>query len=241
MALRREHIYAVKNILSRGPASDDDRLSERLIGHMLNTSRAILLKRKMDKERSVNETNYQVICLPLTLSNFADCPNCNLPNLTNCQIMKSTMAIPRPITTRWGMSIRVRKIDGTIISPLNMTNKKYSQYSLASNTSIGWLLQGSTLFVIGPTHIPLVLLEVVLENPEDISSLDPCANVNSLTTPCFMLDEDFPIDPDLVMPMYQLTIQLLGYANSMIEDKVNDSSDPNVLQKQRNSNSDQAG
>jgi hypothetical protein len=95
-------------------------------------------------------------------------------------------------------------------------------------------MQGSTLIVVGPTHIPLVLIEGVFENPETISALDPCANPLDInTSPCSMLDEDFPIDPDLVLPMYELTIRLLGYANTVLEDKINDSSTPNGLQRQR--------
>jgi hypothetical protein len=99
MGTRREHIYAVKNIINNGPASDDNRLSDRLIGHMLNTSRSVLLKRKMDKERTANESNYQVICVPLVSASYADCPNCNLPNLP-CTLMKSTISIPKTILTR---------------------------------------------------------------------------------------------------------------------------------------------
>lgn len=126
MDSRREHIYAVQNVLQRGPASDDNRISVRLIGHFLEVSRAILLKRKMDKERTANESNYQVICVPLVQGSYADCPNCNLPSI-GCTIMKSTYQLPEPILTRWGMSYRVRKIDGTIIAPYNLTNNKYAK------------------------------------------------------------------------------------------------------------------
>ena len=44
MAKLREHIYAVKNILERGLASDDSRLSEKLIAFLLKTARSQLIK-----------------------------------------------------------------------------------------------------------------------------------------------------------------------------------------------------
>ena len=139
------------------------------------------------------------------------------------------------------MTYRIRKIDGTLLPYYNMTNKKFSKFSLTANNTktIGWFMQGSRLFVVGSTKLPLVIIEAVFENPEDIENFAACPdNPITITSPCSFLDEEFPIDPDLVFPMYELTIKLLGYTNYFVEDKVNDSSAPRAIPMRQKSSKD---
>lgn len=91
------HVYAVKDILSRGVASKDFRLSDRLISHFLQVARAKLIEQKIDKYHFVSEQSYQNWCVTLELSDFHNC--CNGPSL-DCKVLKSTSVIPKFLNSR---------------------------------------------------------------------------------------------------------------------------------------------
>jgi hypothetical protein len=93
-----EHIYAIQNILNNGVASDDHRLPNALVGHYLKINRAVLIKRKLDKERILSNNNYYSICVPLELAPYQDC--CMVDDDVNCKLLKSTIKIPRSISAR---------------------------------------------------------------------------------------------------------------------------------------------
>lgn len=92
-----EHIYAIKNILSHGPTSDDFSYSDRLILHFLQVSRGILVEQKIDKYYYISEQTYQDWCATLELSSFHDC--CNGPDL-DCKVLKSTLPLPKFLNSR---------------------------------------------------------------------------------------------------------------------------------------------
>lgn len=93
-----EHIYAIKNVLAHGAASDDFNLSDRLIAHYLQVARARLIEQKIDKYYYISEQSYQDLCLDLALSSFHDC--CDIPELEECKIMKSVMEVPKFLNSR---------------------------------------------------------------------------------------------------------------------------------------------
>lgn len=92
-----EHVYAVKNILSHGPAADDFNFSDRLIAHFLQISRARLIEQKANKYNFISEQSYQDLCLDLTLSNYHNC--CKADEI-DCKIMKSVIQIPKFLNTK---------------------------------------------------------------------------------------------------------------------------------------------
>ena len=94
-----EHIYAVKNLLDRGPSSQSFRFTNRLIAHFLKVSRSLLLKRKLDSEKQISENNRQKFCLRLEKKDYADCPDCNIPDF-DCNLLRGVVKLPNSIRTR---------------------------------------------------------------------------------------------------------------------------------------------
>lgn len=92
-----DHVYATKNLFSRGVASDDFPLSNRLIAHFLQIGRALLIEQKTDKYHFISEQSYQSLCVNLELSQFHNC--CNDVEL-ECRVLKSTIAIPKFLNSR---------------------------------------------------------------------------------------------------------------------------------------------
>lgn len=221
MATLLEHVYAIHNIKANGPVSDDHPYSDTLVAHFLKLGRSLLLKRKLDKYHPISELSYQIICIELQESDYNNC-NCDFIDLPDCKILRSKCRIPKDIVLRWGTSIQAKFLDGRIISASNPTRNSYSQYSITNaNKHIGWFIEDGYVYLINDKVIPFILLKAVWEDPEQV--LNFCAAcVSQDNYPCDN-NTDFPIDAELVQPMYELTLQLLEHASTQPRDNENNS------------------
>lgn len=211
------HVYAVKNILAHGSPSDDFSFSNRLIAHLLQVSRSRLIEQKADKYNFISEQSYQSLCVDLAKASFHNC--CEAP-ATDCQVLKSTIEIPRFLNTRSGNHLKVMDLEGTTINEYSLTSSKYSQYSLIG-PQVGWFMHDNHLYVINNSFIETVLLNALFDNPQEINELS-CPVDEDCTD--FMAQE-FPIDSDLVDPMYKMTIQMLVGSMELPKDLEQDAKD----------------
>lgn len=199
-----EHVYAIQNLINKGPRSDDASYSLRLVAHFLKVARALLTEQKADKYHHISEQSFQSLCLDLELSDYHNC--CAGPNF-KCKLLKSVKKLPKFLNTRWGDFSKVTTLDGTVISKTSFTLNKLSKYSLTNkNPKLGWFIHDGHLYVINNTDLSKVLLSSLFDDPEQIDSL----NCESSDAPCpDLMGNEFPIDPDLVAPMYKLTLEYL--------------------------------
>jgi len=153
---------------------------------------------------------------------YADCPGCNLPQ-TGCKLYRSKIKIPRSIVVKHKDTYRVRSITGEILSRFTITNKQYASYSLANEESEGWFIVGEYLYYLSESPKLLVLLELIPEDPEEVTNLDPCQDPTK-DAPCILSSEEtFPVDGDLVQPMYQMTLDIMLSTSNLARDDVNNS------------------
>lgn len=146
MATKLEHVYAIRNIIDRGPASDDTRLSNRLIEHYLKSARALLIKRKLDKQYDISVLNYQTLCVPLELKTYYDCSCVDMDLFPDCKLLRSTCKIPKDIVGRWSTSLQVKTITGSVLSHTPITRNDLAKYSLANKTpKTGWFIENGYL------------------------------------------------------------------------------------------------
>lgn len=221
-----QHVYAIKNLLAHGTPSDDFSFSNRLIAHYLQVSRAFLIEKKIDKYNIISEQSYQDLCLELTPSNFHNC--CDfIVEQDDCEIMKSTVELPKFLNSRWGNFIRVTDLAGSTIPEITVMQKKYLEYALnpANKTQTGWFMHNNHLYVINNSFLSKVLLNALFDNPAEIHDLN--CNVTESNCNDFQ-DEEFPIDSDLVQPMYSLTLEYLTRAMQLPQDVENDAADQTI-------------
>jgi hypothetical protein len=65
------------------------------------------------------------------------------------------------------------------------------------------------------------MARAVWENPEELDGFCGC-NTNPDAVACSdSKTEQYPIDPDLVIPMYKMTLELLGVTYEFPEDREN--------------------
>lgn len=215
------HVYALKNLLTKGVASDDFSLSNRLIAHYLQISRALLIERKTDKYHFISEQSYQSLCVNLELSQFHNC--CNDVTL-ECKVLKSTTKLPKFLNSRWGNFLKVMDLTGIVIPEFSRTSDALSKYALVTPKE-GWFLHDNYLYIVNSKVLETVLLNALFEDPQEIHDLN-CPNKSG---ECLdFMESEFPIDSDLVEPMYEITFKMLTRSFSIPKDNENDSSDTQI-------------
>lgn len=218
------HIYAIKNVLNNGPSSISTTFTDRLVAHYLQVTRAVLLERKIDKYYFISEQSYQSLCVDLEESSFHNC--CNTPDL-DCKVLKSINSIPKFLNSRWGNHLKTMDLTGTVIPEFNLTNDKYSQYALIK-PSTGWFIHDNHLYIINNKHLSKVLLNALFNDPEEIYNVNCPDNTGEICKGYY--EDEFPIDSDLIDPMYRMTIDLLTQAFRMPNDTENNAKNVETVQ-----------
>jgi len=220
------HVYAIKNLLNHGPASDDFNYSDRLIAHFLQVARAKLIEQKADKYNFIAEQSYQDLCVDLELSNYHGC--CGAAEL-DCKIMKSTLEIPKFLNSRWGNFLKVTDLEGTVIPELNLTQSKLSKYGLAPSTT-GWFLSNNHIYIVNNKMLTKILLNALFDDPDSVHKKN-CPDQPDGSTCVSFLNTEFPIDSDLVSPMYELVIKFLMLTSANdLENNARDTQKVQVVQ-----------
>lgn len=220
----KEHIYAIKNIISKGTSSDDLRITNRLIQHYFTLARNMLIKRRIDKNNHISESNYQSICIPLALATYDQCTG--VPSDINCQVLRSTCKLPKEIISKWDTTIKARFIDFTEI-PRGTPNKtKYAKYSLTNQNSPYYFLKDEHLFLLTSKPIKTIILRGIWEDPTNLTLNCTLQSENNFS--CHSQDDEFPLDSDLVLDTYKATLEALGIAYKFPEDTKGDSQDVQV-------------
>lgn len=103
------------------------------------------------------------------------------------------------------------------------------------SNNLGWFVSNKYLYILtDKKDLPIVIVESVFEDPEEVANLPVCQNTESGNA-CIDYTESnrFAIDAELVFPMYQMTLEFMGIGMNAPEDKLLNSSEPqtsNVIQ-----------
>lgn len=220
----REHVYAIKNLLSGGPASDDYQYSNRLIAHFLQVARTLLIEQKANKYVPISPQSYQSWCVSLEKGSYHNC--CDTPS-SNCQLLKSTIKIPKFLSTRFGDLAKVTDLNGVPISKTSPTIQRLSKYSITNKQpKVGYFIHDNYLYIVANKSLTKVLLNNVFFDPSSIEALNCSIGEGNCKEP---FDSEFPIDADLIAPMYELTLKYL--TASIAKDYENDARFPDINSK----------
>lgn len=222
----QEHIYAIKNLMSHGMISDDFSYSNSLILHFLEVARAKLIEEKANKYFFISEQSFQSLCIDMEKGSFHNC--CSGPE-ENC-LLKSKEELPKTISVRFGTFIKVMDLYGNVISQGSPTLNKYFKFSITGKKAPMWFIHDNRLYILNNNSLDKVLINGIFSTP---SQPIETACTNGETALCVnYLDSEFPIDADLIDPMYKLTLTYLSLQNN--KDEKNDSTDNlSVPQPQR--------
>ena len=231
-----EHIYHIKEILSKGLPSDDFRLSNRHCYFIIKYIRAELIKQKLDTGRKVSPFNYQSIpCYKLEYKPITDCTCyttdckalqgvCNLPNIITDSSATSGLAIEGVWNIGLNQKYNYTSIDKLRNYKYTRTKKDSKTYFIHPNST------GQTLFVQDEPQLEVVFIKAIFEDPMVISELDCGACSKEDGSSCYdPLNDDFPMDASMVRVMYKMAYEeLLGIMMKMPNDGSNNAQDINL-------------
>lgn len=228
----RELIQRIQSLYSKGVHSDDSRLTSRHIYNKLLTTRSRLISQVAQKKQKVSQWNYQTLpCVELIKVPAHQCP-CIPP--IGCDILRSKYKLPKPLSGLSGSLIqnvtsidRSLKINEVSINALN--SQKGNKYTPAK---ISYFIQEGYLYISTPSKIEVVSVIALFEDPIEVKQFKNLCDTD--TPPCVnYLEEDFPIDNDLIDALIELSVQeLLQVFSQGTEDRRNDSGDESNPQQQ---------
>lgn len=223
MATSREHIYAILNIYNAGPSSDDSIIPEPLVLHYMNVTRSLLLKRKADKG-ALSDRNKQSFCLDLVPSKFFDC-SCIMPE-HNCIILRARQPLPEYLSTKDKALIEVRLLDGTVLNQTSYTTLKKASFSRTGENKISWFIFNSFLYVVGSLKLEKIVVSGVFDDPLSVSKFVNCEEGGS----CYDDLSAYPIEPDLIHPMYTMVLDMIIPTKNLPQDDENNARNSTIVQ-----------
>lgn len=206
--LVKDIIQRVQSLYSKGVQSDDTRLSNRHIYNKMVTVRSKLLSQEAKKKQKISQWNYQTLtCIELITVPAHECP-C-LPTL-GCEVLRSKYELPEPLTGLNGSLIEwVRTIEKSIkidyISINALNAQKGNKYTAKK---LQYFIENGYLYISTPSKLKVVSLKAVFEDPIVADTFenycDTCEDCNKCVD---YLEENFPIDNDMLDTLVELTVQ----------------------------------
>lgn len=206
--------------------SDDAYYTEEHVLFLASKMRALLLERKYRNTRnqtydSMSADNVQVICLGLE-------PTEMLPSCCGGMWLKSTVKIPKLLGV---YEPRIGTLSGLVHSVLTFIpaermpyvgyNKWLRNIIYAARDTDGYLyLNGANAQFL---NLESVRLSGVFANPEEASALNCDGNNND--TPCDIMDQEFPLEDDLIPSCIELVVQELAGPRYAPDDMENNDRD----------------
>ena len=226
MELLNVHIFHLKEVLSHGAASDDSRLADRHIYHILKYLRAKKVKEKADKSHQLSPFLYQAVdCFPMELAEPQDC-GCII---TGCKVLKSTYDLPTVITARNRILLNVYTLLGEKIDPIEKSRVKRLNQTRTMKNKRFWYIHNNKVIVIDPDNmLENISIEGVFNDPLELMNISSCAaNNNTCYDP---YTEDFALTDELAAEIYALSYTELAKIMMLIPaDSVSNAADDAAL------------
>lgn len=227
-------IQRVQSAYSKGAASDDSRLSNRLIYNKLLTSRSRLFGQKLNKRQKISQWNYQTLpCIELIEADKNECP-CLPP--AGCKWLKSKHPLPRVFTNLNVHIIEyVTSVDGAIdfseSTWIKVRNKKGNKYTA---NKPDYFIKDNYLYLTHPGGPRVVSLSGLFQDPLSAEYFPSfCDGADEIVDCQSPLDKEFPIDADDLDTLIEMAQkELVLMFSQMKEDLSNDSKD-SVIQNSK--------
>jgi len=200
-----EHISHIQSVVNKGIPSDDRRVSDEHIYHLLKVYRSRLIWEKQNKFNKLSAFNYQTIyCLPLELVELNECKCYS----TGCVTLKSKCDLPKVLSYRNDLIIKVTLLDGTSVSKTSIAKVNYARFR-KTPMPFGWFIHNGKLVIIGDKRLKVVTVTAVFEDPLALQDMCSCTEEGEETpVMCYnVLDEDFPLDAEMVSSLYKLVLE----------------------------------
>jgi len=214
-----DYITHVQTVFNSGVPSDDKKLSDEHIYHLLKTARVRLLYEKQNKMYKISDRSFQHIpCLKLEEGYLAEC-HCLPPG---CAVLMSC-ELPTAMSWRNNIIMHVTTMQGETIPQISLKKSNYLKYKKVQLNKYGWFIHNNRLVVVGDTRLCLVSVNFIAEDPLELTGINHCnTEGEDLGIPCYdPTTDEFPIDAELVDIMYKLVFEDLKLMYGLPNDNEN--------------------
>lgn len=214
MPTQRELIYTIKTILRGGLITDDDKLSDRQIAFLIDSTRATLLRQQYSKGQSLSDNNIQHIhCMAVEETDTSF----NSRYSTDCKVYKTTQPVPKPIEAK-GRDL-ITGVSGSEFSGFSYEFIPYTRLPYASATKFKRplsVLYNGYIYLIDAPYTKTVSISGIFEQPNSLSEYDDCSG-----NPCFDWDSTYPLSSHLIDPIIKMVVQELTLVLKVPQDRTN--------------------
>lgn len=214
--ISKQHlVFDIMNIVRGGLMANSEAISENQVSFWWDNTRALFIRRDLNKKRSINPDLIQHLCIDIVIADASDCPCI----ITGCTILKSTRQIPPAIELEHRNLI-------VSVGPVDLTKRRFNliPYNRAlwynpnkfSNSIPGAFIHNGYLYIIATNNkldmLEVCTMQIVLERPED-ATLFTC-----MGTPCYTADSNYPISAVMIEEckayILQNNLKIAGEAKS---------------------------
>lgn len=197
-----ELTYNIKNLVRGGQQSDDEPLSDRQVEFIINYVRAMLIRRDLDKGRTINPDLIQDLgCVDVGLADEADCCGLTLP--TGCYVLKTDLAIPRTVElTDRNLLTFIGSIDKKYSFPLVPAHRaRWTSYNKYTSKVRRSYLLNEHIFITNDEMLAKVSIRGVFEDPREASRFSACSG-----DPCWSPSDPYPIAAHMIQPLTEIVL-----------------------------------
>jgi hypothetical protein len=207
--------------------SDDSTLDRRLIESIINEERALMIRRELNKNRSIDDNLIQDLgCVEMDLSPPASQDCCDVP--PGCKILRSVKQIPNAIELYQDKMItRVAPKDLTLpaFHLLELDAVPYFGNGRFNKNQIGVFVRNNYIFLISKREIDKLIdtitVQGVWEDPREAARFTTCDN-----QPCWTPDSKYPLNTWMwADPIKQRVLEKLRSRLALPRDESNNSQD----------------
>ena len=208
MVTKRKLTYDILNIIRGGKQSDDENISHRQVGFWIDNTRALLIKRDLDKGRTINPDLVQTICAEVIQVDGAEC-GC----LTaGCTILRTKDKIPTSLEVHSkNMIMRVGPavVGSTPFSFISYQKAQFSGNNKYTKNITKAFLHNGYIYLIGTSNtlsfLKYISIDLVFEYPEEAANYSLCDTDSS---PCYTDDSRYPIAAWMIEPLKEMVFNL---------------------------------
>jgi len=226
-------VFDILNTARGGKQSDDENISLRQVGFNVDNTRALLIKRDLDKGSNINPDIVQTLgCVPVKLVDSSECDCLEV----GCKILRTVDKIPKAIDL-------ANKNLITRVGPIQVGS---TPFSFISYERAGWesssryqrrpkaFLHNGYIYILSEDDdtnlMKYITISGVFEFPEEVANFTDCPGGK----PCYTDATTYPISSWMIEPLkdmiYKNTIRIAVQSPTDSLGNANHDVEPNVTQ-----------
>ena len=197
----KEIIYDIRNSARAGGITDDERVSYRQVKEWINQYRALLIRRDLDKDRTITPHIVQDLnCVKLIKVDKAEC--CNISS--KCDVLRTESKIPVPVELALKDAIiyvgSVNKTEGyEFSSPVMSHWDKFNKYT--SGIPKAYFFNGY-IYITNEDFLEYINIRIIASDPTQAANFNSCTG-----DPCYTDESDYPVSKHMVPTIKQMIFE----------------------------------